>query len=124
MCDKNVGGSIRDIMQYNRKLYIALSELFIDNEVDYHYIAAEVKSYPLEQVKKALFYDVAPVCYFNLMTPIPPVWAGFNEKWLLLEIMRIKHQQKTVIGRIKLFWLSIYLRSKFKDELQRLEELL
>lgn len=32
------------------KLYIALSELFIDNEVNYNYIASIAKSFPIEHV--------------------------------------------------------------------------
>jgi len=38
----------------------ALSGFFVDNEVDYRYIAKVAKAFPIEHVEKALFEWVAP----------------------------------------------------------------
>ena len=48
----------------------ALSGFFVDNEVDYRYIAKVAKAFPIEHVEKVLFEWVAPVCYTNMLTPV------------------------------------------------------
>lgn len=48
----------------------ALSDIFVDNEVDYENIASIVKHFSLEHVEKIFFEWVAPVCYTNRMAPI------------------------------------------------------
>lgn len=58
----------------------ALSDIFVDNEIDFKYIASVAKEFPVDTVEEILFEWVAPVCYTNLLTPAPSVWCGFDKK--------------------------------------------
>ncbi|WP_258912692.1 DUF7079 family protein [Pectobacterium odoriferum] len=58
----------------------ALSDIFVDNEVDFKYISSIAKKFPVTIVEEILFEWVAPVCYTNLLTPAPSVWSGFDKK--------------------------------------------
>lgn len=58
----------------------ALSDIFVDNEINYQYIASTAKYFPLGLVEYVLFEWVAPICYTNLISPTPPIWAGFNRQ--------------------------------------------
>lgn len=50
----------------------ALSDIFIDNEVDFKYIASIAKNFPVSTVEDIFFEWVAPVFYTNFLTPVPP----------------------------------------------------
>ncbi len=99
-------------------LMYALSDLFIDNEVEYAHIAAVAREFPLAEVEIALFYFVAPVCFQNLSTPVPPVWAMFDREQLLTDIERLKKRRASAgwWRTAKAQWLEAYLRRRFSDE--------
>jgi len=89
---------------------IALAEAFVDSAVDYASIAERIRGYDLKVVKDILYSEVAPVCFSNLETPIPPVWTGFQDKWLLDEIAKeIKAREISWLRRsfdiLKVTWL-------------------
>lgn len=107
-------------------LMFALSDLFIDNDVEYAHIAAVARAFPLAEVEIALFRFVAPVCYQNLSSPVPPVWAMFDREQLLAGIERLKRRQATA-GRwrtTKARWLEAYLRRRFSDEWETLKSVI
>ncbi len=107
-------------------LMFALSDLFIDNDVEYAHIAAVALAFPLAEVEIALFRFVAPVCYQNLSSPVPPVWAMFDREQLLAGIKRLKRRQATA-GRwrtTKARWLESYLRRRFSDEWETLKSVI
>lgn len=62
--------------------WIAMSDVFIDNEIDYRDVAASLTrdcphmSLPL--LREAFFAEVAPALASNGMTPAPEVWTGFD----------------------------------------------
>ena len=58
-------------------LYVAHSDLFVDNEVDYNHIASVAKLFPTSYVEHALFNYVAPYCYHNALIPVPSVLLLF-----------------------------------------------
>lgn len=92
------------------KIQIALAEAFVDNEVDYAYIAERIKFYDLKIVEDILYSEVAPVCFGNLETPAPPIWTGFKDEWLLDEIKkelqaRKKNRARRIVDKLKVFWL-------------------
>ncbi|WP_192552077.1 hypothetical protein [Pseudomonas sp. IzPS59] len=92
------------------KIQIALGEAFVDNEVDYAYIAERIKSYDLKIVEDILYSEVAPVCFGNLETPVPPIWTGFKDEWLLDEIenelhARKKSRARRIFDKLKVIWL-------------------
>ncbi|MBE1273743.1 DUF7079 family protein [Enterovibrio baiacu] len=107
-------------------LMYALSDLFIDNEVDYAHIAAVARDFPLAEVEIALFRFVAPVCYQNLSSPVPPVWAMFDREELLSDIASLKRRQVNAgwWRRTKARWLEAYLRRRFADEWETLKSVI
>lgn len=104
------------------KIWSALSEVFVDNHVDYAWIACQVKDLDRSTVEAAFFEDVAPACYSNLMTPVPPIWTGFDETWLAGTI-EASHQARRVSALRRLLdrVLIGYLRFRFKSEWAMIE---
>jgi len=67
---------------------LALSDAFVDTEVDFAHIAARVGAHAPVEVERIFFAEVALVCHSNLETPVPPVWTAFDGDWLQREIER------------------------------------
>jgi len=108
----------------DKDLCEALSDLFVDNQVDYDAIAAVARQFPLDHVETVLFEWVAPVCYANALAPIPPIWAGFEPEQLWCDIAEHRHQAAQA-GPVRrgLSWArQCYLRRKFAQEWQTLAE--
>jgi hypothetical protein len=89
---------------------IALADAFVDNHVDYAYIAERIWTYDLKIVENILYSEVAPVCFWNLETPVPPVWTGFVDDSLLSEIdqvlnARAASQVRRAVDKLKVTWL-------------------
>lgn len=105
-------------------LYIALSDLFVDNEVDYNHIASVAKLFPISYVEHALFNYVAPYCYHNALTPVPSVCYFFDEDELLSAIDDIKKKENRPISKIKMRILAFYLKVRFNYAWQKLKSLL
>jgi len=59
-------------------VYWALSDAFVDTEVDYEAIARQTEDYDPDEIKRILYHEVAPVCHTNLETVIPMIWSAFN----------------------------------------------
>ncbi|PHM74456.1 DUF7079 family protein [Xenorhabdus kozodoii] len=72
----------------DRDLCEALSYVFVDNEVDYEYIASVAKHFPHEYVEMVFFEWVAPVCYTNGLTPVPTTWTR-REREIFVKKIRI-----------------------------------
>ncbi|WP_426201153.1 DUF7079 family protein [Pseudomonas sp. TWP3-1] len=64
----------------------ALSWPFNDFAVEYDYIANSVRGVDPDVLYEILYSEVAPVCFTNLMTPVPPVWTGFDPDLLRASI--------------------------------------
>lgn len=77
-----------------RKLWMALSYVFVDNDTDYEYIASVARSYPIDDVEFALFERAAPVCIYNGMTPAPSVCWFFDEEQLIADIESLVARRK------------------------------
>ncbi|WP_392564622.1 hypothetical protein RHO13_03965 [Orbus wheelerorum] len=107
-----------------KELYIALSDLFIDNEVNYKNIASVAKLFPVEHVKNVLFNYVAPACYYNTTTPVPPICYFFDADELMHDINKIKKDENSFFGRMKMYFFSKYLQLKFNHEWKTLKNLL
>ncbi|MFJ3483672.1 hypothetical protein ACIPL1_09845 [Pseudomonas sp. NPDC090202] len=93
------------------KLWMELSDLFIDTEIEYACIARRIADFSVEEIEFAVFYRVAPICVWNMMTAIPPVWAGFSEEIIseiegLIEIRR----RRGWWGRISATWTALWMR--------------
>ena len=71
---------------------MALSEFYLDTELgdeEIHRIAATLKEsgYTIEELKEINYDEVAPVVSPNLMSTAG-VWAGFDEEWLIDEVIK------------------------------------
>ncbi|MFK3711322.1 hypothetical protein [Leclercia adecarboxylata] len=71
----------------------ALSDIFVDNKVDFKYISSIAKKFPVAIVEGVFFEWVAPVCYTNLLTPAPSVWNGFDKKVLWINICDYRNKK-------------------------------
>lgn len=93
----------------------ALSDIFVDNEVDFKYIASIAKDFSVPTVEEILFEWVAPVCYTNLLTPAPSVWCGFDKKTLWIGICEY-HNKKGFTATCKHKLLVSILKITYRKE--------
>lgn len=100
----------------------ALSDVFVDNEVDYPSIAKTIKPYEASCIEHIFFNEVAPVCYSNLLSPVPPIWTAFDASWLESEIEKmLDARDSSVLRRLKDRVLVAYLRWRLDGEWRTLE---
>jgi len=64
----------------------SLSDAFVDNEVNYAFIARQTEDYDPQEIRRILYEEVAPVCHTNLETVIPMIWSAFNLQQLQADI--------------------------------------
>lgn len=94
----------------------ALSDIFVDNEVDFKYIASIAKCFPVDKVEEVLFEWGAPVCYTNLLIPAPSIWSGFDKKALWIDIFEYQSKKCFLTKckhRVLVFTLKITYREKW-----------
>lgn len=104
------------------QLWSALSEVFVDNEVDYLYIAEQLRNFDCATVQAALYEDVAPACYSNQLAPIPPIWTGFDSTWLAETIERNQAaRQRWPLRHLRDRLFIAYLRRALKSEWAKIE---
>ena len=104
----------------------ALSDIFVDNEVDFKYISSIAIKFPVAIVEGVFFEWVAPVCYTNLLTPAPSVWSGFDKKALWVDIcdyrnkkgFAAKRKHKLLVSILKITYRKEWLTLK-NEMLQR-----
>ncbi|MFK7811757.1 MAG: hypothetical protein AB8B59_04630 [Maribacter sp.] len=112
-------------IEKRKPIWIALSSFYLDNQLqDYEFenFAKKIKEspYSLEEVKQIDKEEVFPVLYSNLLYLVG-VWSGFEEEWLLKEIIKKLHKR----NRFNSFILRIkYARLKwmYKDYWEKLEK--
>jgi hypothetical protein len=103
-------------------LWAALSDVFVDNVVDYASVARNLKGYDLSAIETAFFVDVAPACYSNLKAAIPPIWTAFDSAWLAETIDRIHEARRSSsLRRLRDSAFTAYLRYRLKAEWQRIK---
>jgi hypothetical protein len=92
----------------------ALSDAFVDTEVDYSDIRKRVSSFDPKTVEDIFFSEVAPVCHSNLETPVPPIWTGFDSEWLDQEIEKLlESRRRGYFQRLKQKLLITTLKWKY-----------
>ncbi|CAI3926807.1 unnamed protein product [Commensalibacter communis] len=87
----------------------ALSEIFVDNKVNYYSIAYVAKHFPIGYVETVYFKWIGPICYSDLQPLVLPIWTGFNREslWQNIQEYRTKNSQ---LGRFKMFFHKIFLK--------------
>ncbi|MDW5416453.1 hypothetical protein R6242_07685 [Iodobacter sp. CM08] len=84
------------------EIWEALSDLFVDNEIDYQEIAGKVRGVDLNPLERILFEEVAPYCAPNLSVPAPSVWSGFDKAELLKGVrLIIENNSQHLFSRLK-----------------------
>lgn len=83
-----------DTLKIRKPLWVALSDLFLDNELQDHdrsFIAKQMKDsgFLLDEINHFLKQEVFPVCIPNLHS-VAVEWTGFNEDWLVEKITQPK----------------------------------
>ncbi|MGY2292633.1 DUF7079 family protein [Pseudomonas sp. SDO528_S397] len=92
----------------------ALSDAFVDNEVDYAAIVKQIKNFDMAEIKNILYSEVAPVCHSNLESILPTIWLCFNRKELEFDIEKMLEARKQSFFRRQLDRLFIkWLRYRY-----------
>lgn len=115
-----------------RNCWLLMSDLFVDNEVDYRAVAeALVPDCPnmnQAELKRTLSDEVAPVLGTNGLTPAPSVWMGFDGDYVIREVgERLSQQHLSLAARMKsIIWNSmcrLIFRSFWTDLQRELQKL-
>ena len=97
-------------------IWKALSYAFIDREVNYQRIAQKLHEHDISSVKEIFFNEVAPACYPNIASVIPPVWTFFSEEWLEEEITSLlEKSNRNAYRRLTYKLYVLYLKWACKD---------
>ena len=104
----------------------ALSGLFVDNEAVFELIAQVARGFPIAHVEMVLFEWVAPVCYTNTLTPVPPIWTGFERDslWAEIQCLLAREAKAGFAKKLSIILRQFYLRQRFAEEWRRLSVLL
>ncbi|MDD0972122.1 DUF7079 family protein [Pseudomonas aphyarum] len=101
-------------------VYWALSDAFVDNEVNYESIARQTEDYDPQEIKRILYEEVAPVCHSNLETVITMIWSAFNLEQLTSDIRenlkaRERSRYRRQIDKLLICWLEFRYRYIWKE---------
>ncbi|PMS22631.1 hypothetical protein C0Z18_04785 [Trinickia dabaoshanensis] len=80
-------------------IWEVMSEFFVDTEIDYDFEARRLGNFPREVLQEIFFREVAPVCGPNFLTPVPPIWLGFDAKLVKREINDLLARRKQSVAR-------------------------
>jgi hypothetical protein len=91
-----------DQIELRRALWLALSELYLDTEPRWEWVAAVCAESPfaLGELQRIVFDEVHPVLRNN-MHSVAGVWAGFDEEWLVASI-----QSRPRSRRLRVRWFE------------------
>lgn len=98
-----------EVLSTQQAVWMALSDLFVDNEINHEYIAKRVAHLSVSEVEHILFYEVAPICMSNLLKPIPSIWQVFDEDYINNEIKQHLHK----FNSSKFYRRKILLKIRF-----------
>jgi hypothetical protein len=101
-------------------VYWSLSDAFVDNEVNYEFIARQTEDYDRQEIKRILYEEVAPVCHTNLETVIPMIWSAFNLKQLKADIAetlkaRERSRFRRQLDKLLIRWLEFRYKYIWKE---------
>lgn len=100
-------------------IWEALSEAFVDRDVDYALVAKDLVGIPVADLKEMFFAEVAPHCAPNLLTVVPPIWTGFEPESLARSIREMQARNRRCIGarlrhRLVVALYRVYFRRLWK----------
>jgi hypothetical protein len=101
----------------------ALSDAFVDNEVDYAAIARQTEDFDKNEIKRILFEEVASVCHSNLESTLPTLWICFNREELESDIEKmLSTKSENWVQRKTNDILVKWLKYKYKYIWQEIEK--
>ncbi|MEN9658188.1 MAG: hypothetical protein RL571_1653 [Pseudomonadota bacterium] len=111
------------------KIWIIMSEIFVDIETNYKSIAEDLKlnaeGISNDQLKRIFFNEVAPYCAPNMMAVIPPIWTGFAPESLIKGIKENNEKYKnSIYSRIKSETFKLLNKAYINEEWENLEKYL
>lgn len=93
------------------KIWIAMSEVFVDNDIFYDEVVRALCIYPICLLKRIFFDEVLPVCGKNLLSPVPSIWTGFEPASLVAEIREmIRRKDQSIMSKIHYHATRTYYR--------------
>ncbi len=98
-----------DGVQDRQAIWMALSDLFVDNEISYESIAERVAHISIAELQHILFYEVAPVCMSNLLVLSPLNNKGFTEGYVIPRVQQHIHKMENN----SLYRQKVRLKAKF-----------
>jgi len=98
---------VNEDLERRKPLWTALSELWLDTEVDHSIIqriasVAVASGYGEKELNEIYLYEVAPVVGANLLVSAG-AWSGFDEEWL--------HAEAGKRANSRSGWLRFWARS-------------
>jgi len=111
------------LSQSERELiWEVMSEFFVDTEIDYDREVQRLTSFPRRTLREIFFREVAPVCGPNFLTPVPPVWEGFDPVELKRAINDLLARRSRSVARRMLCEANIsFYRIWFRDLWKQVE---
>ena len=114
-----------DTLNNRKPLWIALSNLFLDTELQNYHFASIAKTmkesgYSLDEINDILMLEVFPVFIANLHS-VAGEWAGFNEDWVVKTITSAKRPNRFRQWiNLRRFWM---IKDEWEAVLVRYDEL-
>ena len=110
-----------------RNCWMTMSDLFVDNEVDYKDVAEtltrQCPNMPVDTLRSVFFDEVAPVLGPNGLTPVPAVWTYFDGDEVVVGItQRLERQRASFFYRAKSGCWSAMCRCLFRSIWEDLEK--
>lgn len=99
----------------------ALSDLFLDTELDDQHIAAIATrlrgtGFTVRELERIYEDDVAPACYRNMSALPGGEWSGFNATWLADAIQRSQRRRSWLrVPWVKRFFVERWTRQSRAD---------
>ncbi|QCX01005.1 hypothetical protein FGM00_13110 [Aggregatimonas sangjinii] len=114
------GRSIKNKQQ----LWIALSELYLDTELQPDFFAELAKRiyespFSYKEVREIDKKEVFPVLYQNVLS-VAGVWDGFDEEWLITSIVK-KNAKRNFLSQGYHGFLYSRMQHIFKEEWKQIE---
>ncbi|QBF27611.1 hypothetical protein EXN22_18660 [Pseudomonas tructae] len=114
--------------EQRHQVRVAMSDAFVDTHIEYAWIARHLVGFDRELLKEIFYSEVAPACYSNMMTPVPPIWTGFCETWLHNEIEQTLQARRNSWWRrhidrvLNATWVWFFCKEIWADILTALDE--
>lgn len=131
MAPRSLARSPEVDVESRRPVWAALSELFLDTNLDSADVNRIAKMlarsrYSLDELDQILLWEVYPACRSNLLS-IAGEWAGFDPEWLESRILRgpsaLARAWAGTVGRLGMFssvsWRTIKRRVEAERSIRR-----